>query len=206
MARYIGPRCKLARREGTDLFLTSGLKGLDAKCKITAPPGQHGAKKPRMGDFAIQLRAKQKLKRIYGVLERQFRRYYSVASKKKGSTGENLLIMLECRLDNLVYRMGFGSTRAEARQLVTHKAIMVNGKITNIPSYLVSPGDEITIAEKAKSQMRIHQSLELFKQRTDVSWINVDVGSKKGRLHKLPMMEDFPPDYNVHLVVELYSK
>jgi len=206
MARYIGPKCKLARREGKDLFLKSGLRTLESKCKIDVPPGQHGAKRTRLTDFGIQLRAKQKLRRIYGILERQFRKYYKLAASKKGATGENLLQLLESRLDNVVYRLGFASTRAEARQLVSHKSIKVNGNITNIPSYLVSPGDEISIREKAKNQVRIKTALDLSKQREDVGWVTCNMEASTGVYSRVPVMDDLPPDYDVQLVVELYSK
>lgn len=206
MARYIGPKNKLARREGEDLFLKSGVRSLESKCNIKTQPGQHAAKKGRLTDYGVQLRAKQKLKRIYGVLEKQFRNYYKKAAKKQGSTGENLLILLESRLDNLVYRLGFASTRAEARQLVSHKAIMVNGRVVNIPSYLVSVSDEISIREKAKDQARIKAAMGLSEQRADCDWINVDSENKKGFLNRLPAMDDLPSTHNVQLVVELYSK
>ncbi len=206
MARYIGPKCKLARREGKDLFLKSGVRPLDSKCKADVPPGQHGSARIRFTDFALQLRAKQKLRRIYGVLEKQFRKYYTIAARKKGSTGENLLQLLESRLDNIVYRMGFASTRAEARQLVSHKAIQVNGKIVNIASYLVISGDEISLRDKAKSQARVKASLGLYKQREDIDWITSNEKSVSGVFTRVPGIEDLPPDYNVQLVVELYSK
>lgn len=206
MARYLGPKCKLARREGTDLLLKSGVRSLDSKCNLGVPPGQHGAKRPRMTDYTQQLRAKQKLKRIYGILEKQFRNYYKKASHQKGSTGENLLQLLERRLDNVVYRLGFATTRAEARQLVIHKAILVNGKAVNIPSYLVKPGDKIEIREKAKSQARIKAALALSEQRASCEWINIDQQNMVGTFNVLPQMSDLPSDYNVKLVVELYSK
>ena len=161
MARYLGPKLKLSRREGTDLFLKSGVRAIDTKCKIEQAPGQHGARKPRLSDYGVQLREKQKVRRIYGVLERQFRNYYKEAARLKGNTGENLLALLEGRLDNVVYRMGFGATRAEARQLVSHKAIMVNGRVVNIASYQVSPNDVVSIREKAKKQSRVKAALEL---------------------------------------------
>ena len=165
MARYLGPKLKLSRREGTDLFLKSGVRAIDTKCKIEQAPGQHGARKPRLSDYGVQLREKQKVRRIYGVLERQFRNYYKEAARLKGNTGENLLALLEGRLDNVVYRMGFGATRAEARQLVSHKAIMVNGRVVNIASYQVSPNDVVSIREKAKKQSRVKAALELAEQR-----------------------------------------
>ena len=165
MARYIGPKLKLSRREGTDLFLKSGVRAIDSKCKIDTVPGQHGARKARLSDYGVQLREKQKVRRIYGVLEKQFRNYYRDAARQKGNTGENLLQLLEGRLDNVVYRMGFGATRAESRQLVSHKAIMVNGRVVNVPSFQVSPEDVICVREKAKKQARIKASLEVAGQR-----------------------------------------
>lgn len=206
MARYIGPKCKLSRREGTDLLLKSGVRSLESKCKKDIPPGQHGSKRARLTDYAVQLRAKQKLRRIYGVLEKQFRNYYKTAAKASGSTGEFLLQLLERRLDNVVYRMGFASTRAEARQLVSHKAILVNGSVVNIPSYLVMAGDVVEIRSKARSQTRIQSSLALAQQRTPCEWVNVDEKNMKGTYVNNPEMSDLPPDYNVQLVVELYSK
>lgn len=206
MARYIGPKCKLARREGSDLLLKSGVRSLDSKCNLEQQPGQHGGKKGRITDYGVQLRAKQKLKRIYGVLEKQFRNYYKKAASQKGSTGENLLKLLEARLDNVVYRLGFATTRAEARQLVNHKAILVNGITVNIPSYKVKPGDVVEVREKAKSQSRIQAAIGLAEQRAVCEWVNVDAKSMKGGLTALPELTELPVDYNVHLVVELYSK
>lgn len=206
MARYIGPKCKLARREGKDLFLKSGVRTLESKCKIDTPPGQHGASKTRLTDFGVQLRAKQRLRRVYGMLEKQFRKYYKIAARKKGSTGENLLQLLESRLDNVVYRMGFATTRAEARQLVSHKAILVNGRVTNIPSYLLNAGDEISLREKAKKQVRVQAATELNKQREDIDWVDTNAGGFSGKLNRIPSIDDLPADYNVQLVVELYSK
>lgn len=206
MARYTGPRLKLSRREGSDLSLTSGVRSLDSKCKLDTQPGQHGSKKARVTDYGVQLRAKQKLKRIYGVLEKQFRNYYKAAAKQKGSTGENLLKLLEARLDNVVYRLGFATTRAEARQLVSHKAIVVNGRVVNIPSYKVKLGDVVEVRERAKSQARVQTALGLAEQRVTCSWLNVDAKGMKGNLVNLPELADLPTDYNVHLVVELYSK
>ncbi len=209
MAKYIGPKCKLARREGTDLGLKSGVRALDSKCKPDQLPGQHGAsaKRPRMSDYANQLREKQKVRRIYGVLERQFRSYYKEAARRKGSTGENLLQLLESRLDNVVYRMGFGSTRSEARQLVNHKAVLVNGKTVSIPSYQVAANDVISIRERAKKQDRIRNSLELAPQvREDSDWIDVDSGKMEGVFKRTPERSDLSSDINEHLIVELYSK
>ena len=180
MARYLGPKLKLSRREGTDLFLKSGVRAIDTKCKIEQAPGQHGARKPRLSDYGVQLREKQKVRRIYGVLERQFRNYYKEAARLKGNTGENLLALLEGRLDNVVYRMGFGATRAEARQLVSHKAIMVNGRVVNIASYQVSPNDVVSIREKAKKQSRVKAALELAEQREKPTWLEVDVYKRQG--------------------------
>lgn len=206
MARYIGPKCKLARREGVDLMLKSGVRGLDTKCKLTTLPGQHGAKKARGTDYSQQLRARQKLKRIYGLLERQFSNYYHKASAQKGATGENLLVFLERRLDNIVYRMGFASTRAEARQLVSHKSVLVNGESVNIPSYLVKQGDVVSIREKSKPQGRIVAALALSEQRSSCDWLTVDSKAMSGVVSALPGLTDLPADYNVKLVVELYSK
>ena len=207
MARYTGPRCRLSRREGMDLMLTSRTRPLDSKCKLDAPPGQHGVRRQRrMSDYALQLREKQKLRRIYGVLERQFRNYYKEAARRRGATGENLLRLLECRLDNIVYRMGFGSTRAESRQLVNHKSVMVNGRCVNIPSYQVSLSDVVSIREKARKQQRIQDSVALTEQYGFPGWVEVDVEKMEGVLKSLPDREDLPPDINEQLVVELYSK
>ena len=206
MARYIGPKCKLSRREGTDLFLKARGKSLESKCKRDQQPGQHGSKRGRLSDYAIQLREKQKMRRIYGVLERQFRTYYSTAAQKKGSTGENLLAMLESRLDNVVYRMGFASTRAEARQLVSHKAILVNGKVLNIASYQVRSGDAISIREKAKEQQRVKDALQVSEQYGFPSWVDVDVKQMRGTFKSIPDRTELGTDINEQLVVELYSK
>lgn len=206
MARYLGPKCKLSRREGTDLLLKSGVRDHKSKCKSDKLPGQHGATKPRLNSYGIQLREKQKIRRLYGVLEKQFRNYYKLAAKQKGSTGENLMALLERRLDNVVYRMGFASTRAEARQLVAHKAILVNDKIVNVPSFLVSAGDVITVRQKAKSQGRIQAALALSEQRAPCDWITVDTSTFKGTFSTAPTLNDLSSDYNVNLVVELYSK
>ena len=206
MARYIGPTCKLARREGTDLFLKSGVRSMDSKCNLETKPGMHGAARGRLSDYGLQLREKQKVRRIYGVLEKQFRNYYKKASRLRGSTGENLLRLLECRLDNVVYRMGFGSTRAEARQIVSHRSIMVNGKVLNIPSYQVRPGDVISVREKARNQLRVRAALELAGQRADVPWVGVDSSKMEGTLKTLPERQDLSQDINENLIVELYSK
>ena len=208
MAKYIGPKCKLMRREGADLSLKSARRAVDTKCKIDNPPGAHGAgtRKPRMSDYGLQLREKQKLRRIYGVLEKQFRNYYSEASRIKGSTGENLLQLLEARLDNVVFRMGFGSTRAEARQLVSHKSILVNGKIVNIASYMVKPSDVVSVREKSRKQARIAESISLAEQIGIPDWIDVNHGKFEGTFKAFPLRSELPPDINEQLVVELYSK
>ena len=208
MARYIGPKCKLMRREGVDLNLKSARRALDTKCKIENVPGQHGAaaRKPRLSDYGMQLREKQKLRRTYGILEKQFRNYYKEASRLKGSTGENLLQLLETRLDNVVYRMGFGSTRAEARQLVSHKSVLVNGKSVNIPSFVVKPEDVISIREKSRKQARISESMALAEQGGFPDWIEVDHSKFEGKFKALPMRSELPADINESLVVELYSK
>jgi small subunit ribosomal protein S4 len=206
MARYLGPKCKLSRREGTDLFLKSSVRPLESKCRIESAPGQHGAKRGRLSDYGIQLREKQKLRRMYGVLERQFRRYYKEAARRTGATGQTLLQILECRLDNVVYRMGFAATRAEARQLVSHKAIEVNGKIVNIPSYQVKAEDVIAIREAAKTQMRIQSALQIAKQVGFPEWVEVDETKMSGKFKAVPERTEFLPDINENLVVELYSK
>jgi small subunit ribosomal protein S4 len=196
------------RREGTDLGLKSARRSVDTKCKIDQPPGMHGAnvRRPRLSDYGLQLREKQKLRRTYGILEKQFRNYYKEASRLKGSTGENLLQLLESRLDNVVYRMGFGSTRAEARQLVSHKAILVNGKVVNIPSYQVKPSDVVSVREKARKQVRIAEALALAEQGGFPDWIDVNPGKFEGTFKALPMRSELPADINESLVVELYSK
>lgn len=206
MARYLGPKCKLSRREGTDLFLKSGLRPLESKCKLDVPPGGAAQRRPRLSDYGLQLREKQKLRRMYGVLERQFRNYYKKAAQLKGSTGENLLRLLEARLDNVVYRMGFASTRAEARQLVSHKGIEVNGQVVNIPSLQVNAGDAVGIRKKAKKQLRIQNALEIAGQVGMPDWVDVDAKKMAGILKSLPDREDILPDINENLVVELYSK
>lgn len=206
MARYLGPKCKISRREGTDLLLKSRARPLDSKCKIDKLPGQHGDKRSRTSNYGVQLREKQKLRRIYGVLERQFRNYYKKASRIKGSTGENLLKILECRLDNVAYRMGFGVTRAECRQLVSHKAIEVNGAVVNIPSYHVSPDDVISVREKSRKQLRIQDALNASEQIGLPEWVEVDVKKMQGKFKSVPERDDLPPDINESLVVELYSK
>ena len=206
MARYLGPKCKLSRREGTDLFLKSRVRPLDSKCKADKVPGQHGDKRGRTSDYGLQLREKQKLRRMYGVLEKQFSNYYKKANLKKGSTGENLLEFLECRLDNVVYRMGFGVTRAECRQLVSHKSIEVNGSLVNIPSYQVKAEDVITVREKAKKQLRIQDSLNTAEQFGFPDWVTVDTKKMTGTFRAPPERTDLSSDINESLVVELYSK
>lgn len=206
MARYIGPKCKLSRREGTDLFLKSGVRALESKCKPESVPGQHGARRGRLSDYGVQLREKQKVRRMYGVLEKQFRNYYKEAARLKGNTGENLLQLLEQRLDNVVYRMGFASTRAEARQLVSHKAIMVNGQVVNIPSFNVSAEDVVSVREKAKKQARIVAALELADQREKPTWIEVDSSKMEGTFKRVPERTDLSAEINEQLIVELYSK
>ena len=206
MARYLGPKLKLSRREGTDLFLKSGVRAIDSKCKIDTAPGQHGARKPRLSDYGSQLREKQKVRRMYGILERQFRNYYKEANRLKGNTGENLLVLLEGRLDNVVYRMGFAATRAEARQLVSHKAIVVNGRVVNIPSFQVSVDDVVAVREKSKKQARIKASLELAEQREKPTWLEVDAAKMEGVFKRVPERSDLAADINEHLIVELYSK
>lgn len=208
MARYIGPKCKLARREGTDLFLKSGIRALDSKCKLTQLPGVHGVntRRAKTSEYNLQLREKQKVRRIYGVLEKQFRNYYKKASSQKGLTGENLLTFLESRLDNVVYRMGFASTRAEARQLVSHKSILVNDVIVNIASYQVSESDEIEIRSKAKKQIRIQFSLDLAEKVGFPEWVDVNVKEAKGVFKNKPLRSDLAAEIQEHLIVELYSK
>ena len=206
MARYLGPKLKLSRREGTDLFLKSGVRAIDSKCKIDTAPGQHGARKPRLSDYGSQLREKQKVRRIYGILERQFRNYYKEANRLKGNTGENLLVLLEGRLDNVVYRMGFAATRAEARQLVSHKAIVVNGRVVNIPSFQVSVNDVVAVREKSKKKASIKASLELAEQREKPTWLEVDSAKMEGVFKRVPERSDLSADINEHLIVELYSK
>jgi len=206
MARYLGPKLKLSRREGTDLFLKSGVRAIDSKCKIDTAPGQHGARKPRLSDYGLQLREKQKVRRIYGVLEKQFRNYYKEAARLKGNTGENLLQLLESRLDNVVYRMGYASTRAEARQLVSHKSIVVNGQVVNIPSYKVSAEDVVAVREKSKKQGRIVAALELAEQREKPTWIEVDNKEMSGVYKNNPERSDLSAEINEQLIVELYSK
>jgi small subunit ribosomal protein S4 len=206
MARYIGPKCKLSRREGTDLFLKSGVRSLEDKCKAETIPGQHGQRRTRLSDYGVQLREKQKVRRMYGVLEKQFRSYYKEAARLKGATGENLLQLLESRLDNVVYRIGFGSTRSESRQLVSHKSILVNGEVVNIPSYQVQEGDVISVREKAKEQLRIKSALDLAATRAAAEWIDVNVSKLEGQFKQKPERSELPAEINESLIVELYSK
>ena len=206
MAKYLGPRCRISRREKTDLQLKSGIRPIESKCNIERTPGQHWQRRGRTTDYGLQLRMKQLIRRYYGVLERQFSTYYKKADRQRGSTGENLLRILECRLDNVVYRMGFASTRAEARQLVGHKGVTVNGQIVNIPSFQVSVGDVVAIRDHAKSQLRVGAALELAQQRKDSQWLEVDAKNRQGTFKQYPEMTDLPAEFKVNLVVELYSK
>jgi small subunit ribosomal protein S4 len=206
MARYLGPTCKLSRREGTDLFLKSGIRPLESKCRADSIPGVHGKRRTRLSDYGVQLREKQKVRRLYGVLEKQFRNYYAAAARRKGVTGENLLRLLEQRLDNVVYRMGFGATRAEARQLVAHSGILVNGGKVNIPSLQVAEGDVITVRDKAKKQLRIQSALQLASQRGAVEWVEVDLNKMEGVFKRPPDRSELPGEINENLIVELYSK
>jgi small subunit ribosomal protein S4 len=207
VARYLGPKAKLSRREGTDLFLKSARRSIADKAKFDSKPGQHGRTSgSRTSDFGMQLREKQKVKRMYGVLERQFRRYFAEADRRKGNTGANLLFLLESRLDNVVYRMGFGSTRAEARQLVSHKAITVNGGSVNIPSYLVKAGDVVSVREKSKNQVRVAEALQLATQVGLPAWVEVNVAKSEGIFKKVPDRDEFAADINESLIVELYSR
>ena len=206
MARYIGPKCKLSRREGTDLFLKSGARALDSKCNLETPPGQHGARRGRLSEYGLQLREKQKVRRTYGVLEKQFRGYYKEAARRKGATGENLLQILEQRLDNVVYRMGFGSTRAESRQLVSHKSILVNDKVVNIASFQVAAGDVVSVREKSKAQLRIKNALELSGNRGTIEWVEVDSSKLVGTFKSVPERSELSAEINENLIVELYSK
>ena len=206
MARYLGPKCKLSRREGTDLLLKSRSRPIESKCQIDKTPGMGSTRPGRMSDYALQLREKQKLRRIYGVLEKQFRRYYKEAARQKGSTGENLLQILECRLDNVVYRMGFGSTRNEARQLISLKTILVNDKSVNIPSFQVRPSDKVTVREKSKKQLRIQDALNVAEQYGFPDWVEVSAKSMEGVFKSMPDRSELPSEINEQLVVELYSK
>ncbi len=208
MARYIGPTCKLARREGVDLSLKSPARSLDSKCKLEQPPGQHGAgRRQRMSDYALQLREKQKVRRMYGVLEKQFRNYYKKAAQQKGATGENLLRLLEGRLDNVVYRMGFAVTRAQARQMVSHRLVEVNGEILNIPSAQIQAGDKVAVREKARKHLRVQEAATVARELDMVApWCESDLEKFEGTLKALPDRDDLPPDINENLIVELYSK
>jgi small subunit ribosomal protein S4 len=207
VARYLGPKAKLARREGTDLYLKSARRAISDKAKFDSKPGQHGRTSgSRTSDFGLQLREKQKVKRMYGVLERQFRRYFAEAERRKGNTGSNLLTLLESRLDNVVYRMGFGSTRAEARQLVSHRAITVNGNVVNIASYLVKPGDQVAVREAKRKQLRIQDALKLAESIGLPAWVEVNSSKMEGVFKKLPDRDEFGADINESLIVELYSR
>lgn len=206
MAKYIGPKCRLSRREGTDLQLKSGIRPIESKCKLDTPPGQFGQKRGRLTDYGVQLRMKQLIRRYYGVLERQFRKYYAAADRAKASTGEELLRILESRLDNVVFRMGFAATRAEARQLVSHGAVLLNGKKVTIASCQVKPDDVIQIRDKSKAQLRIAAALELAAQRKTSEWVDVDAKAMRGIFKSYPDMSDLPQEFKVNLVVELYSK
>ena len=207
MARYLGPKAKLSRREGTDLFLKSARRAISDKAKFESKPGQHGRTSgSRTSDFGLQLREKQKVKRMYGVLERQFRRYFAEAERRKGNTGATLLLLLECRLDNVVYRMGFGSTRAEARQLVSHQGVTVNGGVVNIPSYSVKVGDTIAVREKARKQLRVQDALKLAESVGLPAWVKVDASKFEGVFTKAPDRDEFGAEINESLIVELYSR
>ena len=206
MARYLGPKCRLSRREKTDLQLKSGIRSIDSKCNIERTPGQHWQRRGRTTDFGVQLRMKQMIRRYYDVMEKQFRNYYKHADKLKGSTGDNLLKLLEARLDNVVFRLGFAATRAEARQLVSHKAILVNGELVNIASYQVKPNDLIEVRSKAKKQLRIKAALDLLQQRPQISWVEVDSKTMKGTFKDYPEVTELPSEFKINLVVELYSK
>ncbi|BAH83135.1 30S ribosomal protein S4 [Candidatus Ishikawella capsulata] len=206
MAKYSGPKLRLSRREGIDLFLKSGVQTIDSKCKIDKIPGQHGIRKNRMSEYGMQLREKQKVRRLYGILERQFRNYYKKASRLKGNTGENLLSLLESRLDNVVYRIGFGCTRAEARQLVNHRCILINNRAVNIPSYQISPHDIISIQEKSQNHQRIKVALDLAEQREKPSWLEINRNKMEGICKRKPERTDISADINENLIVEFYSK
>jgi small subunit ribosomal protein S4 len=207
VARYLGPKAKLSRREGTDLFLKSARRSIGDKAKFDSKPGQHGRTSgARTSDYGLQLREKQKVKRMYGVLERQFRRYFAEADRRKGNTGANLMALLESRLDNVVYRMGFGSTRAEARQLVSHKAMTVNGSPVNIPSYMVKAGDVVAVRDKSKKQNRIVEALQLAQQVGMPAWVDVSIDKAEGTFKSVPDRDQFGADINESLIVELYSR
>lgn len=206
MAKYLRPKLKLSRRENTDLFLKSGLRTIDSKCKINQLPGQQGSRRSRLSEYGLQLREKQKVRRLYGVLERQFHNYYKRATKLKGNTGNNLLILLESRLDNVVYRLGLGTTRAESRQLINHKSIMVNGKVVNIASYQLYPNDIITVSKNSNTQQRIKSAVALSEQREKPIWLDFNQDTLEGRFTKVPDRSDLAADINEHLIIELYSK
>lgn len=206
MARYLGPKCKLSRREGADLQLKSGVKSIEEKCKINTIPGQHGARKGRLSDYGLQLREKQKVRRMYGILEGQFKKYYVEAARRKGNTGSTLLELLEARLDNVVYRLGFASTRAEARQMVVHKTILVNGNTCNVPSVLLKAGDVIAVREKSQKQLRIQNALELAKQKQQVTWLELNESKLEGTMKASPDRSELSSEINEQLIIELYSK
>lgn len=206
MARYLGPKCKLSRREGTDLQLKSGVKSIEEKCKINTIPGQHGARKGRLSDYGLQLREKQKVRRMYGILEGQFKKYYVEAARRKGNTGSTLLELLESRLDNVVYRLGFASTRAEARQMVVHKTILVNGSTCNVPSVLLKAGDVVAVREKSQKQLRIQNALELAKQKQQVTWLELNESKLEGTMKASPDRSELSSEINEQLIIELYSK
>lgn len=206
MGRYLGPKNKLSRREGRDLLLKSGIRSYESKCRSETTPGQHGRRRGRTSDYGIQLREKQKVKRLYGVMEKQFRNYYKLAARSKGMTGSNLLQLLESRLDNVVYRLGFASTRAEARQLVSHKAIEVNGSVVNIPSYRLSSGDLVSLRDKAKNQKRVLEALDISSSRTECEWLEVNKKDFSGVFSSIPERESLDSDINENLIIELYSK
>ncbi len=206
MGRYLGPKNKLSRREGRDLLLKSGIRSYESKCHSETTPGQHGRRRGRTSDYGIQLREKQKVKRLYGVMEKQFRNYYKLAARSKGITGNNLLQLLESRLDNVVYRLGFASTRAEARQLVSHKAIEVNGSVVNIPSYQLSSGDLVSLRDKAKNQKRVLEALDISSSRTECEWLEVNKKDFSGVFSSIPERESLDSDINENLIIELYSK
>ena len=206
MARYLGPKSKLSRREGRDLLLKSGIRSYESKCRSETIPGQHGRRRGRISDYGIQLREKQKVRRLYGVMEKQFRNYYRLAARKKGITGNNLLQLLESRLDNVVYRLGFASTRAEARQLVSHKAVKVNDLFVNIPSYQLASGDTVSLSEKAKIQKRVKEAMEISDSRPECEWLEVNKNDFSGVFNSFPERESLDSDINENLIVELYSK
>ena len=206
MARYLGPKSKLSRREGRDLLLKSGIRSYESKCRSETSPGQHGRRRGRTSDYGIQLREKQKVRRLYGVMEKQFRNYYKLAARKKGRTGDNLLKLLESRLDNVVYRLGFGSTRSEARQLVSHKSVEVNGSVINIPSYQLESGDMISLTENARNQKRVKEAIEISSSREDCEWLKVDQTNFSGEFSSAPERDYLDSDINENLIIELYSK